>query len=549
MHCVPVQTVRISITILRMAFMNYSIGQLTADCQLLRGLRLPSVGNTALCLHTGQVGLDSSSDAVDGTPQKATETMAAPHEYDAVVVGAGPNGLAAAITLLEAGRSVLVLEAQQTVGGGARSAALTLPGFVHDICSAIHPLGAGSPFFRRLPLEKYGLQWIAPPAAAAHPLDDGTVVMLMPSLEETARNLGTDELAYHRLMNPLVADWPKLAEAFLGPLRLPRHPLTMARFGLLALQPAHFLARTAFRGERARALFAGMGAHSIMSLYRSPTAAFGLMLGVLAHVVGWPLPRGGSQQIANALASYLQALGGEIRVGFPVRSLDELPPSRAVLLDITPAQLVRIAGDRLPAGYQRQLRSYRYGPGAFKIDLALDGPIPWKAPECMRAGTVHLGGDLQEIAEAEHRVWRGEHPERPFVLLAQQSLFDPARAPEGHHTVWAYCHVPNGSPFDMTEAIERQIERFAPGFRDRIIGRVATGPAALEAYNENYIGGDINGGVQDLAQLFTRPVPRPVPYSTPLRGIYLCSSSTPPGGGVHGMCGYHAARVALRDVL
>ncbi len=471
-------------------------------------------------------------------------------EYDAVVVGSGPNGLAAAITLAQAGCSVLLREAQPTIGGGMRTASLTLPGYLHDICSAVHPLGKGSPFFKSLPLQEYGLEWIMPISAAAHPLDDGTAVLLQQSIEETSKDLGKDARSYERLMMPLVRKWDKLASEFLGPLRIPpRYPLAMAHFGIMALMPADLLARTLFQDERARALFAGIGAHSIMSLKRSPSAAFGLMLGIMAHVVGWPLPRGGSQQLANALASYLESLGGEIITSAPVTVLEEIPTARVILLDITPRQLIRIAGDKLPSGYRRSLERYRYGPAVYKVDLALDGPIPWKAPECLQAGTVHVGGSLDEIVESEELIWHGKHPDRPFVMVGQQSLFDPTRAPYGKHTVWAYCHAPNGSTVDMTEQIERQIERFAPGFRDRILARSQRGPRDFEAYNPNYVGGDINGGVQDLWQLFTRPTLRLAPYSTPLKGVYLCSSSTPPGGGVHGMCGYHAARAALRDVL
>jgi len=469
--------------------------------------------------------------------------------YDAIVVGSGPNGLAAAITLARTGLSVLVYEAKETIGGGARSAELTLPGFVHDVCSAIYPLGVASPFFRMLPLVEHGLEWIYPPASLAHPFDDGTAVLLERSVAETAQTLGPDATAYRKLMAPLVAAWGKLADALLGPLRPPRHPLAMLRFGLHALCSARGLAESLFRGERARAFFGGLGAHAIMPLERPPTAAFGLILGILGHVGGWPVPRGGAQQIANALASYLRAVGGEIVTGVPVACVDDLPPARAVLFDVTPRQLLRIAGSRLAAGYRRRLERYRYGPAAFKVDWALDGPIPWAAPACMRAATVHVGGTLAEIAASERAAWEGAYADRPFVLVAQQSLFDPTRAPAGKHVAWAYCHVPNGSTYDMTERIERQIERFAPGFRDRILARSVMSPAMLERYNPNYIGGDINGGVQDLWQLFTRPTFRLVPYATPAQGFYICSSSTPPGGGVHGMCGYFAARAALRVTL
>ena len=468
-----------------------------------------------------------------------------PERYDAIVVGSGPNGLAAAIEMSTAGRSVLVLEANDTVGGGARSSELTLPGFVHDVCSAIHPLAAASPFFSTLPLSEHGLEWVYPPASVAHPLDDGSAVMLEGSVEATSDALGRDAGAYRKLFGALVDDWGKLSHELLAPLRPPRHPIAMARFGLRAIRSARGLAESRFKGERARALFAGLSAHSFLPLDRFPSAAFGLVLGTTGHAVGWPMPKGGSQSISNALASYLTSLGGEIALGRRVESMDELEPSRDVLFDLTPRQLSRIAGDRLPDRYRRKLEGYRYGPAAFKLDLALDGPIPWRAPEAARAGTVHLGGTMPEVAASEAAIWRGEVSERPFTLVAQQSLFDTSRAPEGKHTAWAYCHVPNGSTIDMTDRIEAQIERFAPGFRDLILARSVRSPQEIEAHNANCVGGDINGGVQDLRQLFTRPTLRLSPYSTPAPGVYICSSSTPPGGGVHGMCGYFAARAAL----
>lgn len=467
--------------------------------------------------------------------------------YDAIVIGAGPNGLAAAITLAQAGCSVLVLEAKATIGGGMRSAELTLPGFSHDICSAIHPLGVGSPFFRSLPLANYGLEWIYPPAPLAHPLDNGTAAVLEPSIEATGATLGPDATAYHNLMAPLVADWNKLLSDLLGPLPFPpRHPLALARFGLSALRSARSLAESRFKGEHARALFAGLAGHSIMPLEKPLTASFGLVLGLLGHAVGWPLPKGGSQRIADALAAHLRSLGGEIVTNHLVESLDTLPPARIIMFDLTPRQFLRLLGDRLPPGYRRQLKNYRYGPGVFKVDWALDGPIPWRAVECAHAGTVHVGGTLAEVAASERAMAQGPPAEKPFVLVVQQSLFDSTRAPAGKHTAWAYCHLPHGSTFDMTTRIEAQIERFAPGFRERILARHVMSPVEMEQYNPNYIGGDINGGVQDLWQLFTRPVPRWNPYSTPIQGYYLCSSSTPPGGGVHGMCGYHAAKGALQ---
>jgi phytoene dehydrogenase-like protein len=475
--------------------------------------------------------------------------MPQPATYDAIVVGSGPNGLAAAITLARAGCSVRVYEARDTIGGGVRSAALTLPGFVHDVCSAIHPLGMASPFFRTLPLAEHGLEWLQPPVALAHPFDDGTASLLVQSVESTGATLGEDAAAYQRLMAPLVATWEQLEDAVLGPLRWPRHPLPLLRFGWHAIRAARSLAEGWFTGMRAQAFFAGLAAHSIMPIERPLTAAFGLLLGILGHTVGWPLPRGGSQHISSALAAYFYSLGGEIITSTPVMCLDALPSARVVLLDLTPRQVLHLAGHHLPAGYRRQLERYRYGPAAFKVDWALDAPIPWAAPACARAATVHLGGTLAEIAASERAAWYGEDADRPYVLVAQQSVFDPTRAPAGKHTAWAYCHVPNGSTFDMTERIERQIERFAPGFRDCILARHIMPPAALQEYNANYIGGDINGGVQDLLQLFTRPALRLVPYATPLRGLYLCSSSTPPGGGVHGMCGYYAACAALRDAF
>ncbi len=467
--------------------------------------------------------------------------------YDAIIIGSGPNGLAAAIELARAGRSVLVCEAEETIGGGARSSALTLPGFVHDICSAIHPLAVASPFFRTLPLADHGLEWIHSPAPLAHPFEDGTAAVLERSIDQTSETLGGDAKAYRKLMGPLADSWEHLESALLGPVRWPRHPVALARFGIRALRSARSLSEHLFKGEHARALFAGLAAHSTLPLERIVTAAFGLVLGITGHRVGWPVPRGGAQRITEALAAYLLSLGGEIVTSLRVETIDELPSSRVVLFDLTPRQLLRVAGHRFPEGYRRKLTSYRYGPAAFKMDWALDGPIPWKAAECSRAGTVHLGGTLAEIVASERAPAKAEQSERPFVLVAQPSLFDPTRAPVGKHTAWAYCHVPNGSTFDMTERIENQIERFAPGFRACVLARRATTPAGLERHNANLVGGDINGGAQDIRQLFLRPTGRL--YSTPARGIYICSSSTPPGGGVHGMCGYFSARAALRDGL
>jgi phytoene dehydrogenase-like protein len=468
---------------------------------------------------------------------------------DAVVVGAGPNGLAAAIAIAREGRSVLVVEAEPTPGGGTRSEELTLPGYVHDVCSAIHPLTVASPFMRDLPLAEHGLELVHPDAPAAHPLPDGSAAVLERSFDDMRETLGDDARRWEKVFGPLVRNADGLLGDMLGPLRPPRHPIVATRFGLGAIRSAKGLAEARFTGERARALFGGLAAHSMLRLTRTPSAAFGLMLGLTAHSVGWPMARGGSQAIADAMIAHLRSLGGEVETGRRVESLDELPAARALLLDLTPRGVLEVAGPRLPGTYKRLLRRYRYGPGVFKLDWALDGPVPWTAEGCARAATVHLGGTLAEVVASEEAVARGEHSERPYVLFVQQTPWDPTRAPEGKHTAWAYCHVPSGSPVDMTERIEAQVERFAPGFRERVLARSAMGPAEVERRNANYVGGDINGGVQDLFQLFTRPVPRLTPYITPAEGLYICSSATPPGGGVHGMCGYHAARVALRRSL
>ena len=473
-----------------------------------------------------------------------------PDSYDAIVVGSGPNGLAAAITLARAGCSVLVYEANATIGGGARSAELTLPGFLHDVCSAVHPLAAGSPFFKTLPLQRMGLEWIQPDIPLAHPLDDGSAACLYRDIDVTAQQLFGDSGAYRRLMKPLTRDWENLSMEFLQPmLHWPQHPITLAHFGILGLCPATLLAKFVFKGERARALFAGIAAHSFLPLEAPVSSAFALVLGLAGHAVGWPIPRGGSQQISNALAGYLRELGGNIEVNHRIENLRDLPESRAILLDVSVWEFLRIAGQQLPSRYRRRLESFRHAPGIFKIDYALSEPIPWKAEACRRAGTIHLGGSIDEIATAEREVSRGKIPERPFVLVAQQSLFDETRAPRGQHTLWAYCHVPFNCATDMSDQIESQIERFAPGFRDCILARHTMAAADLARSNPNLAGGDINGGAANLSQLIARPILGATPYRTPLPGVYLCSASTPPGGGVHGMCGYHAARAALREIF
>ena len=478
-----------------------------------------------------------------------TARAAATRSLDAIVVGGGPNGLAAAIELARAGRSVRVYEAADTVGGGTRSAELTLPGFVHDVCSAAHPLGIASPFFRSVDLAGRGVEWVHPEVPVAHALTPARSVLLERDLSHRGAALrpalGDDAAAWARLFGPLAGEWERLVPELLRPVvRPPRHPILMARFGLPALLPATALARLAFRGPEARALFAGISAHAMLGLGRPVSASFGLVLGLLAHAVGWPLARGGSGRIAAALEAEANALGVELETGRRIGSLDELPTARAVLLDLTPRQVLAVAGDRLPAGYRRRLEGYRYGPGVHKLDWALDGPIPWRDPQTGRAGTVHLGGSMRDVRAAEDAVHAGGVAERPFVLLVQPTIADPSRAPAGKHVAWAYGHVPNGWTGDATEAIEAQVERYAPGFRDLVLARSVRNAGAMEAYDANYVGGDINGGVQDLRQLAFRPVPRWNPYTTPEPGLFLCSSSTPPGGGVHGMSGVHAARAA-----
>ncbi len=464
------------------------------------------------------------------------------------VIGAGPNGLAAAITLAQAGLHVDVFEAEPEAGGAARTLELTLPGFLHDFGSAVHPLAVGSPFFSSLPLKKHGLEWIHSPAALAHPLDDGSAIILERDLNAAEWALGQDGKAWSNLMRPFAEHWSGFASDVLGPLpSVPRHPLLLTRFGMRALLSARTLARNTFRHERARAAFAGIAAHSVLSLDEPSSAAAGVLLGAALHSVGWPVPRGGAQSITRALCSYLAEFGSSITTSMRVENLAKLPNSVAqydvTLCDVTPRQLLPLAGDRLSPSYRNQLAKYRYGPGVFKVDYALREPIPWKAADCLRAATVHLGGSFDEIAASEAAMRGGTHAERPFVLLAQPSLFDPSRAPDGRHTAWAYCHVPNGSTFDMLSRLEGQIERFAPGFCDCILARRVFLPAALEAMDANLVGGDVSGGAMDLRQLLFRPTWRH--YATSAPDLYLCSASTPPGGGVHGMCGYHAARLAV----
>jgi phytoene dehydrogenase-like protein len=463
---------------------------------------------------------------------------------DAVVVGAGPNGLAAGIVLAKAGKRVRIYEANHEIGGGARSGSLTLEGFTHDLCSAVHPLAAASPFFTSLRLARFGLEFIHPPVALAHPFDDGTAILLCKSVETTSQQLGSDQAAYQRLMDPIVRSWPNLSEDILGPLRLPRLPFTLVRFGLRAIRSAEGLIGSHFKEQKTRAFFAGLSAHSSISLDHFGTAAFGLVLGATGHCTGWPIPRGGARSVSNALAVYFAELGGEIVTGKRVDSMKDIPAVRATFFDVTPRQLLVIAGETFPSSFKRKLQRFRYGPGVFKMDWALSGPVPWRATECDQAATVHLGGSFQEILDSERDAWEGRINARPFIIACQPSLFDSSRAPAGKHTLWAYCHVPNGSNTDMVTIIEDQIERFAPGFRKLVLRRNVMSPALLEKHNANLMGGDISGGAHTIAQLFTRPTLRT--YSTPVRGIYICSASTPPGAGVHGMCGYHAARVALR---
>lgn len=463
------------------------------------------------------------------------------------IIGAGPNGLSAAVVLAQAGLTVQVFEAEPQPGGAARTMPLTLPGFLHDFGSSVYPLGAGSPFFKTLPHADLGLEWIHGDAALAHPMDDGTAIMLGHTLDAQKRELGADGEAWLRLVRPAAERWWNFAgEALQPPLHIPSNPILMARFGLDAVQPAALLARR-FKTGRAKALFAGLVGHSLLPFDQLLSSAVGIILGAAASAVGWPIAKGGAQSITNALIRWLEQHGGMVHTSHRIRSIDEIHTQDTITLcDVTPHQLLSLAGTRLTPAYRRLLQRFRYGPGAYKLDYALAEPIPWRSPECRRAVTVHLGGTFAEIAASEQSVWEGKHPHRPYVLLAQPTLFDPGRAPAGKHIAWAYCHVPNGSTVDRTEAIEAQIERFAPGFRDCVLARRAWPPADLESMDVNLSGGDINAGAFSLKQVLLRPTIHTYRTGTP--GLYLCSASTPPGGGVHGMCGYHAAQAALRDM-
>jgi phytoene dehydrogenase-like protein len=462
--------------------------------------------------------------------------------YDVVVIGSGPNGLAAAALAARRGLSTVVLEARDTIGGGLRSAELTLPGFVHDVCSSVHPMGIASPVFRELDLTQHGLEWITPTASAAHPLDDGTAAMLYTNVARTVEALGKDRSRYERSIGAIAASWDRLETDLLSPIGFPSHPLSFARLGLPGLLPADVFARV-FSTLRARALFAGCAAHAILPFDAAGSTAFAMALAAVGHARGWPVARGGSQSVADALVRVIRANGGEVLTGVNVERHEQLPKAETLLFDTSPRAMASIMGGRLPADFVASLRAFRYGPGAFKVDWALSDPIPWKARHCLEAATVHVGGTFEEISHAEGAPWRGEAAERPFVLVTQPSVIDGSRAPAGRHTAWGYCHVPNGSTVDMTERIEAQIERFAPGFRDCILARAVRSPLTIEAENANLVGGDVGGGSNQLLNLVFRPTWRR--YATPVRGVFLCSAATPPGAGVHGMCGYHAARAAF----
>jgi phytoene dehydrogenase-like protein len=470
-------------------------------------------------------------------------------KYDAIVVGSGPNGFASAITMQRAGLAVLLIEGKDTLGGGVRSAELTLPGFIHDVCSAVHPLGADSPVFKQLHLEQFGLEYLTPEYAVAHPFDDGSAVVIESSIEETAAQFGDDADNYKRIYSTLIKEWPSVRSAFVSPLHASSYSSAKAKFAYYAVSSASHFAKHQFNTNAARALFAGMGAHSILPLNKLTTSSIAIVLNILAHVNRWPLPKGGAQQITNALAACFKSLGGDIQTGCMVTSLNQLPSAKAILLDVTPAQLLSIAGDQFSSLYKWQLKKYKYGSGIFKIDWALSQPVPFTNAKCKPATTVHIGGSMEEIYNSEWMVSKNKHADKPFVLFVQPGVVDSSRAPESKHTAWAYCHVPNGSRIDMSDIIEKQVERFAPGFKDCILARHAMDTHDVEAYNPNYVGGDINGGAAILSQLFTRPVMRLSPYRTATKGVYVCSSSTPPGGGVHGICGYYAARRALKDLF
>lgn len=467
-------------------------------------------------------------------------------QYDVIIIGSGPNGLSAGIYLAQKGKKVLILEAASSAGGGTRTAELTLPGFHHDVCSSVHPMGILSPFFKTLNLERFGLEWIYPNASVAHPLDNGEVIMLKTSVEETAQQLGADSRKYNRIMTPLAKHTDWLMEDSMKPLGIPKHPLFLAQFGLRGLLPAKTLGKMAFKTPEAKALFAGCAAHSIIPFEKMFSSAVGLVFLATGHSINWPVAKGGSKSIAEALLKCFTSLGGDIRFSSRITKMSDLPKAKAYLFDTDPLQLVKIAENELPKKYIKRVKKYNFGPGVFKIDYALSGPIPWANPKCNEASTVHLGGTLEEIAQGEKDVWEGRHNNKPFVLLTQQSLFDSERSPEGQHTCWAYCHVPNGSEKDMSEIIENQIERFAPGFKKLIIAKHSMNTKAFHAYNPNYVGGAVTGGAADITQLFTRPIARFDPYSTPNPKLFICSASTPPGGGVHGMNGYHAAKSVLK---
>lgn len=470
-------------------------------------------------------------------------------KYDAIVVGSGPNGFAAAISLQSAGLSVLLIEGKESLGGGVRSAELTLPGFIHDVCSSVYPLGEDSPVFKQFHLKQFGLEYLKPEYAVAHPFDDGSAAIIQSSIEKTAAQFGEDAENYKRIFSPLVEEWPSIRSAFLGPLHASAYSNAKAKFAYYAISSGRHFAKHQFTTNKPQSAFAGMAAHSMLPLNTLTSSSIAIVLNAMAHINGWPIPKGGAQQITNALASCFKNLGGEIQTGFMVNTLQQLPPSKVVLLDVTPAQLLSIAGDQFSKLYKWQLKRYKYGVGVFKIDWALSQSVPFTNIQCRKAATIHIGGSFQEIYKSEKMISNQQHAEKPFVLFVQPGVIDKSRAPDGKQTAWAYCHVPNGSTTDMTDAIEKQVERFAPGFRDCILARHAMNTQGVETYNPNYIGGDINGGAATLSQLFTRPVLRLSPYRTSAKGVYVCSSSTPPGGGVHGICGYYAARRALKDLF